>query len=196
MIVGRDTQTLDEAGVTRAAVETIAENASDGVIAPMLYLAVGGPVAGFFYKAVNTMDSMIGYKNDKYLDFGRCAAKLDDVLNYLPSRISAWLMILSCSLLGKDYSAKEAKRVYLRDRRKHASPNSAQTEAACAGALRLRLAGPSYYFGRLVEKPYIGDPRREIEPEDIRRANKLLYRTAFSCLLCIMMVWAVINQIL
>lgn len=142
------------------------------------------------------MDSMIGYKNDKYLDFGRCAAKLDDVLNYLPSRISAWLMILSCSLLGRDYSAKDAKRVYLRDRRKHASPNSAQTEAACAGALRLRLAGPSYYFGKLVEKPYIGDPRREIEPEDIRRANKLLYRMAFSCLLCIMMVWAVINQIL
>lgn len=196
MIVGRDTQTLDEAGVTRAAVETVAENASDGVIAPMLYLAVGGPVAGFFYKAVNTMDSMIGYKNDKYLDFGRCAAKLDDVLNYLPSRISAWLMILSCSLLGKDYSAKEAKRIYLRDRRKHASPNSAQTEAACAGALRLRLAGPSYYFGKLVEKPYIGDSRRKIEPEDIRRANKLLYMTAFSCLLCMMMVWAVINQIL
>ena len=196
MIVGRDTEQLDETGVAKAAIETVAENASDGVIAPMLYLAVGGPVAGFFYKAVNTMDSMIGYKNDKYLDFGRCAAKLDDVLNYLPSRISAWLMILSCSLLGKDYSAKEAKRVYLRDRRKHASPNSAQTEAACAGALRLRLAGPSYYFGKLVEKPYIGDPRREIEPEDIRRANKLLYRTAFSCLLCIMMVWAVINQIL
>ena len=196
MIVGRDTQNLTEEGVAKAAIETVAENTSDGVIAPMLYLAVGGPVAGFFYKAVNTMDSMIGYKNDKYLDFGRCAAKLDDVLNYLPSRISAWLMILSCSLLGKDYSAKEAKRVYLRDRRKHASPNSAQTEAACAGALRLRLAGPSYYFGKLVEKPYIGDPRREIEPEDIRRANKLLYRTAFSCLLCIMMVWAVINQIL
>ena len=196
MIVGRDTQNLTEEGVAKAAIETVAENTSDGVIAPMLYLAVGGPVAGFFYKAVNTMDSMIGYKNDKYLDFGRCAAKLDDVLNYLPSRISAWLMILSCSLLGRDYSAKDAKRVYLRDRRKHASPNSAQTEAACAGALRLRLAGPSYYFGKLVEKPYIGDPRREIEPEDIRRANKLLYRTAFSCLLCIMMVWAVINQIL
>lgn len=195
MIVGRDTKTLDEAGVTRAAVETVAENASDGVIAPMLYLAAGGPLAGFFYKAVNTMDSMIGYKNDRYLDFGRYAAKLDDVLNYLPSRISAWLMILSCSLLGKHYNAKEAKRIYLRDRRKHASPNSAQTEAACAGALGLRLAGPSCYFGKLVEKPYIGDPGKKIEPEDIRRANKLLYQTAFSCLICIMLVWAVINLI-
>lgn len=192
MIVGRDTQTLDEAGVTRAAVETIAENASDGVIAPMLYLAVGGPLAGFFYKAVNTMDSMIGYKNDMYLDFGRCAAKLDDVLNYLPSRISAGLMILSCSLLGKNYSAKEAKRIYLRDRRKHASPNSAQTEAACAGALGLRLAGPSYYFGKLVEKPYIGDANRPIEPEDIRRANRLMYRTAFLCVTCIVVIWCAV----
>ncbi len=178
MIVGRDTACLDEAGVIRAAVETIAENLSDGVAAPMMYLAVGGPVLGFLYKAVNTMDSMIGYKNERYLYFGRAAARLDDAVNYIPARVSAGLMILAAFLGGKDFDGKRAFQIYLRDRRNHASPNSAQTEAACAGALGIRLGGDASYFGKMVKKPYIGDYTRAAEQEDIRRANRLLYLAA------------------
>jgi adenosylcobinamide-phosphate synthase len=183
MIVGRDTDQLDEAGVTRAAVETVAENTSDGVIAPMLYLAIGGPILGMLYKAINTMDSMIGYKNERYLDFGRAAAKLDDVVNFLPSRISAWLMIFACPFLGDHFIASEGKRIYLRDRRKHASPNSAQTESVCAGALGIQLAGDASYFGKLVHKPTIGDGRRKVNPEDIRLTNRLMYGATILCLL-------------
>jgi len=183
MIVGRDTESLDETGVIKAAVETVAENTSDGVIAPMLALAIGGPVLGFLYKAVNTMDSMIGYKNDRYMEFGRVAARLDDVVNYLPSRISAMLMIAACTVLGKDYNGANAYRIYRRDRFQHASPNSAQTESACAGALSVRLAGNASYFGVVHEKPFIGDATREIELEDIARANRLLYGTAWLCFL-------------
>lgn len=181
MIVGRDTACLDEAGVTKAAVETIAENTSDGVIAPMIYMAIGGPVLGFLYKAVNTMDSMIGYKNEHYLYFGRIAAKLDDVVNYIPARISAWLMIAAAYLLGGDFDGRGAYRIYRRDNRNHVSPNSAQTEAVCAGALGIRLAGDASYFGKIVKKPYIGDHSREVEAADIRRANWLLYLTAGLC---------------
>ncbi len=181
MIVGRDTACLDEAGVTKAAVETVTENTSDGVIAPMIALAVGGPFLGFLYKAVNTMDSMIGYKNDRYLLFGRTAAKLDDVVNYLPARISAYLMIAAAYLAGRDFDGTRAFSVYRRDRRKHASPNSAHTEAVCAGALGVRLAGDASYFGKTVKKPYIGDDVRPVEISDIRRANRLLYVTAFLC---------------
>lgn len=177
MIVGRDTQNLDEAGVIRAAVETVAENTSDGVIAPMLYLAIGGPVLGFLYKAINTMDSMVGYKNDKYLYFGRAAAKLDDVVNFIPARISAELMIWAC-VFGKEFDGRRARAIHRRDHGNHSSPNSAQTESVCAGALGIRLAGPSYYFGKLVEKPYIGDAIREIEREDILRVHRLLLGTA------------------
>ena len=181
MIVGRDTAQLDREHVAMAAVETVAENTSDGEIAPMLCFALGGPVLGWMYKAVNTMDSMVGYKNEKYIDFGRAAAKLDDAVNFLPSRISAYLMIFACRLCGKDYDAARAKRIYLRDRRKHASPNSAQTESACAGALGLRLAGDASYFGKIVKKPFIGDRIRPTEPEDIPRANRLMYATAMLC---------------
>ena len=181
MIVGRDTAVLNETGIIKAAVETVAENTSDGVIAPMLYLALGGPVLGFLYKAVNTMDSMIGYKNERYLYFGRAAAKLDDLLNYIPSRISAGLMIFSCFFAGKAFDGRNAFRIYRRDSRNHASPNAAQTEAVCAGALRVRLAGDASYFGKIVKKPYIGDADRPIVFEDIRRANKLLYLTAWVC---------------
>ena len=163
------------------AVETIAENTSDGIIAPMFYLAIGGPILGICYKAINTMDSMIGYKNDKYLDFGRYAAKLDDVVNFLPARISAWAMIFSCYILGKEYDGKNAKRIFIRDRFNHASPNSAQTESVCAGALGLQLAGPTSYFGKMVQKEYIGDRNRAVEREDIRRANKLMITTAVIC---------------
>jgi adenosylcobinamide-phosphate synthase len=178
MIVGRDTGNLSEAGVTKAAVETVAENTSDGVIAPLIFMLIGGVPLGFFYKAVNTMDSMVGYKNEKYLHFGRFAAKMDDVWNYIPSRISALLMIASAWIFRMDY--KRAWAVWKRDRRKHASPNSAQTEAVCAGALQVQLAGDAYYFGKLYEKPTIGDPIRLIESEDIRRANRLLYATAIT----------------
>lgn len=181
MIVGRDTSVLDAAGVTRAAVETIAENTSDGVIAPMLYTAIGGPVLGFVYKAVNTMDSMLGYKNDKYMYFGRFAARLDDVVNFIPARISAYLMIAAAFIGGRQFDGRNAYRIFKRDRFNHASPNSAQTESVCAGALRVQLAGDAVYFGMLVKKKYIGDGLREIEYEDIKRANRLMYITAFLC---------------
>lgn len=173
MIVGRDTQALNEEGVAKAAVETVAENSSDGVVAPLLFLAIGGPVLGFFYKAVNTLDSMVGYKNDKYLYFGRFSAKLDDVLNYIPARISGLLLVAASPLAGLSISG--AWRIWLRDRRNHASPNSAQTEAAAAGALEVQLAGDAYYFGKLYKKPTIGDPIRPVEYEDIRRMNRLMY---------------------
>ena len=181
MIVGRDTASLDEAGVARAAVETVAENASDGVIAPLIFLAIGGAPLGMFYKAANTMDSMVGYKNDKYLYFGRAAAKFDDILNFFPARIAGVLMCLGSTAAG--YDGKNAWRVFQRDRKNHKSPNSAHTEAACAGALQLRLAGPNFYFGKLVEKPYIGDDQRPIEPLDILRSGRILYATAFFALL-------------
>ena len=181
MIVGRDTNVLDDEGVTKAAVETVAENTSDGIIAPMIYTALGGPILGFIYKAINTMDSMVGYKNDKYLYFGRAAAKLDDVVNYIPARISAYIMILAAYMGGRDYSVKNAYRIYKRDNRNHASPNSAQTESACAGALGIQLAGDASYFGKIVKKPYIGDKTRKVEHEDIRRVNKLMYLTAWLC---------------
>ena len=173
MIVGRDTQALDEKGVIKAAVETVAENFSDGVLAPMFYMVIGGPVLMFLYKGINTMDSMVGYKNDRYLYFGRCAARLDDAANFIPSRLAGIMLILA-AYLG-NFSGKDAKRIFLRDRKKHASPNSAQTESAAAGALQIQLAGNAYYFGKLHEKQFIGDPIREIQVEDIRRMNKLMY---------------------
>lgn len=190
MIVGRDTNVLDETGVVKAAVETVAENTSDGVIAPMLYTALGGPVLGFVYKAVNTMDSMVGYKNDKYLYFGRAAAKLDDVVNFIPARISAYLMIAAAYIGGKAFDGKQAYRIYKRDRRNHASPNSAQTESVCAGALGIQLAGDASYFGKVVKKPYIGDAHRAVEREDIVRVNRLMYVTAvISEVLCLVIMF-------
>ena len=176
MIVGRDTENLTVEGVTKAAVETVAENTSDGVTAPLLFLILGGAPLGFLYKAVNTMDSMLGYKNEKYLYFGRFPARMDDVFNYIPSRITALFMIAAAFLTGMD--GKNAWKIYLRDRRKHASPNAAQTEAVCAGALRVRLAGDAVYFGKLYKKEYLGDSLRPIEAEDIRRAGRLMYVTA------------------
>ena len=199
MIVGRDTSVLDEKGIIRAAVETVAENTSDGVIAPMFYMALAGPAGAYLYKSVNTMDSMIGYRNEKYEYFGKCAARLDDVLNFIPSRISGVLVaaaaaaqnakaaLIQCVDKGREkkrqtesegefrFDSKGALRIFLRDRKNHASPNSAQTESACAGALGIQLGGPAVYFGRRHEKPYIGDKRREAETEDIVRANQLMY---------------------
>lgn len=176
MIVGRDTAALDDRAVARAAVETVAENTSDGIIAPMLYLAIGGAPLGFFYKAVNTMDSMLGYVEMPYKNIGLVPAKMDDFFNFLPARLSALLMLLTGWLEGLD--GKQGWRIWRRDRRNHASPNSAQTESVCAGLLGLRLAGDAYYHGVLHKKPYIGDPVREIEYEDIPRACRLLYGTA------------------
>ena len=181
MIVGRDTENLTYEGVTKAAVETVAENTSDGVTAPLLFLLLGGAPLGFLYKAVNTMDSMLGYKNEKYLYFGRFPAKMDDVFNYIPARLTALFMTGAAFLTGMD--GKNAWKIWRRDRRKHASPNSAQTESVCAGALRVRLAGDAFYFGKLHKKEYLGDALRPIEAEDIRRAGKLMYVTAFLMLL-------------
>ena len=172
-IVGRDTDALQPDEIARAAVETVAENFSDGVVAPMLYLVLGGAPLALTYKAINTMDSMIGYKNDRYLWFGRTAARLDDAANYLPARLSALVLIAAAGLTGQD--AKNARRIWRRDRRQHASPNSGQCEAAAAGALHLRLCGPTRYFGQLYEKPYIGDDDRPVEPEDIARACRMEY---------------------
>lgn len=197
MIVGRDTEALDEKGIARAAVETVAENTNDGVICPLFFLMLGGPVLAFIYKAVSTMDSMIGYKNDKYIYFGRFAAKADDVFAFIPARVSAVLMILATGVMQiihgalsffkiagdsrpeseNVYSMKDAGKIFIRDRFNHASPNSAQCESVCAGALGLRLAGPTSYFGKIHDKPYIGDAKREIDKEDIRRSCVLMYGT-------------------
>ena len=176
MIVGRDTENLTEEGVTKAAVETVAENTSDGVTAPLLYMMLGGAPLGFLYKAVNTMDSMLGYKNEKYLYFGKIPAKMDDVFNFIPARVTAMFMVCASFLAGLD--GKNAWRIYLRDRRKHASPNAAQTESVCAGALRIRLAGDAVYFGKVYKKEFIGDDLRPIDPEDIIKAGRLMYVTA------------------
>ena len=172
-IVGRDTAELTAEGVTKAAVETVAENASDGVIAPLLSMLIGGAPLALTYKAINTMDSMLGYKNEKYLYFGRIPAKLDDAANYLPSRLAALLWVAAAAFTRND--AKGAWKIWRRDRRNHASPNSAQTESACAGALGVQLAGPAYYFGQYYPKLTIGDALRPIEPEDILRANRMMY---------------------
>lgn len=180
MIVGRDTKPLTKEGIIKAAVETVAENASDGVIAPLLYMALGGPVAGFLYKGINTMDSMVGYRNDRYEYFGKAAARLDDAVNFLPSRLSALLMLGAAAVSGMDW--RRGLAIFRRDRKNHKSPNSAQTEAACAGILGVQLAGDAWYFGKLVKKPYIGDPVRPVETEDIRRANGLMYGTEWLAL--------------
>lgn len=172
-IVGRDTQELTEEGVTKAAVETVAENFSDGVAAPLFYMLLGGAPLALCYKAVNTMDSMVGYKNEQYLNFGRAAAKLDDFANFIPARLAALLFSAAAAITGEN--AKNAWKIWRRDRFNHASPNSAQTESVCAGALGIQLAGPAYYFGQRYEKPTIGDALREVQPEDILRANQMLY---------------------
>ena len=190
MIVGRDTDNLSKEGVAKAAVETVAENTSDGVIAPLIFMVIFGAPLGFFYKAANTMDSMLGYKNETYMYFGRTAAKLDDILNYLPARISAFLMMLSAFFLRLDW--KGAIRIFRRDRYNHASPNSAQTEAVCAGALQIQLAGDAYYFGTLHEKKTIGDKQRDVVPEDICTANLLLYLSSFLGLFLVSVIYAVI----
>lgn len=180
-IVGRDTAELDAEQIAKAAVETVAENTSDGVIAPLLFMAIGGAPLGFLYKGINTLDSMLGYKNEKYLFFGKFAARLDDVANFVPARVSAWLMLFAGFLLKMDVG--RGYLIFVRDRHQHASPNSAQTEAVCAGLLGVQLAGDAVYFGKMVKKPTIGDPERPVIPEDLRLANRLMVGTAFCGLL-------------
>lgn len=194
MIVGRDTSQLDEEGIIKAAVETVAENTNDGVIAPMIFMAIGGPVVAFIYKAVNTLDSMVGYKSDKYKSFGKFSAILDDIFNFIPARIAAFFMIIASFTLG--YDGKGAIRIFKRDRFNHASPNSAQTESVCAGALRIRLAGDAYYFGKLYKKDFIGDNVEKIEKGHIIKANKLMYRTSFIFLAFILAVFGIITYII
>ena len=177
MIVGRDTKRLNEAGITKAAVETVAENASDGVIAPLLFMMVFGVAGGWFYKTVNTMDSMIGYKNEKYRYFGTAAAKLDDVMNFIPARVTALFMVIASAFLNLNW--KNAFKIWMRDAKKSISPNSGQTEAVMAGALGVTLLGDAWYFGKLVKKPEIGDKLRDIKPEDIETANRVMYLSVF-----------------
>lgn len=189
-IVGRDTKDLDLAGVVKATVETIAENTSDGVIAPMFYMAFGGPILGVLYKAINTMDSMVGYRNESYQYFGTCAAKLDDAVNFIPARLAAYFMMIGT--VGKKYSSDGAIMIYARDRKKTASPNAGQTEAVMAGALQIQLGGDAFYFEKLYHKASIGDPVREIQIDDIRKANGLLYRTAIIGLLAMCSVMNIV----
>ena len=185
-IVGRDTASLDHPGVARAAVETTAENLSDGVIAPLFYMVIGGAPLALFYKCVNTMDSMIGYKNEKYLYFGRTAAHMDDVFGFIPARLAAFLLMLAAAVTGRD--AVNGFKIWKRDRYCHASPNSAQTESTAAGILHVRLAGPASYFGKVYEKPYIGDPDREITDEDILTTNRLFVCASWAGVLLLLAV--------
>lgn len=191
MIVGRDTDKLTEEEIIKASVETVAENTSDGVVAPLVYLAIGGGTLGLFYKACNTMDSMVGYKNDRYGNYGYFAAHLDDILNYFPSRICAILIIISAFISGQ-FSGKNAYLIWKRDRRNHKSPNSAQSEAAYAGAMGLRLAGGAFYFGKWVDKPYIGDAVNQITRSDVNRSHRLLYMTSVLCeVICTAVIFTV-----
>ncbi|MCR4657952.1 MAG: adenosylcobinamide-phosphate synthase CbiB [Lachnospiraceae bacterium] len=195
-IVGRDTDGLDMEGVIKADIECVAESLCDGVIAPLFWLMIGGVPLGLAYKAVNTMDSMIGYKNDKYLWFGRAAARLDDIANFIPSRIAA-LLIMFCHRVLKSCQQNRPSvtkscqqnrpfdtfHIWMRDRYNHASPNSAQTEAAMAGILGLRLGGPASYFGKKVDKPYIGDDIKSPEAEDIPKANSIFLASSIAGLI-------------
>ncbi len=195
-IVGRDTKNLDPSGITRAAVETVAENTSDGVIAPLFFTCLFGPAIGLCYKAVNTMDSMLGYHNDRYEFFGKAAARLDDVFNFIPARLSALFMLLGTALGGQAFSFQNALRIFRRDRYAHKSPNSAQTESVMAGALRVRLAGDASYFGVPVKKPYIGDDLRPVEAEDIKRANRLMFLTEGIALAVFLMIGTIVFLLL
>ena len=191
MIVGRETAQLDEEGILRATIETVAENASDGVIAPLFYLCLGGPVAALLYKAVNTMDSMLGYKNERYLQFGRVAAQLDDLLNWIPARLTG-LLLVTAALLS-DLDGRSAWRIMRRDAHLHASPNAGWPEAAAAGALNIQLGGGATYFGEFLEKPTFGDGREAISSGHYRQMIRLLYTAAglgLGAALLLFGVWA------
>ena len=193
-IVGRDTKNLDKESILKAVVETVAENMSDGVIAPLFYVGIGGAPLAFLYKAVNTMDSMFGYKNDKYIEFGYFPAKLDDVFNYIPARLSGYFIFIASFVLGLDY--KNSFKIYKRDKNNHSSPNSAHPEAAVAGALNVQLGGANYYFGKLVEKPTIGDDIEKIDIYKVNKTNNILYCSAIlGCCMALIINW-IINLII
>nr|WP_296190373.1 adenosylcobinamide-phosphate synthase CbiB [uncultured Anaerobutyricum sp.] len=189
-LVGRDTENLDESEVAKADVETIAENTADGVIAPMLFIAIGGAPLGLAYKAVNTLDSMVAYKNEELINIGFFSAKMDDVCNFIPARFAAVMLMIASLILRFDF--KGAVRIFKRDRFAHLSPNSAQTEAVAAGALQIQLGGTHNYFGKAVVKPTIGDDIRPVEYEDIKRTNQLLYvSAALSMLVCCLITFLI-----
>lgn len=175
-IVSRDTHRMNQEEVSRGAVETVAENISDAIIAPLFYAFIGGAPLALFYKATNTLDSMVGYTNEKYRDIGYASAKLDDILNFIPARITALLIVLASFLMGYDY--KNCWHVLLRDRLKHKSPNSAHGEAAVAGALNIQLGGINYYFGRPEMRPILGDKRTEISPGHIKDSIRIMYASS------------------
>jgi len=176
MIVGRQTAQLDEQGVLKACIETVAENTSDGVIAPLFYLFVGGPVLALLYKAVNTLDSMVGYRDERYRELGWASAKFDDLVNWLPARLSALCMVLVAPLVGLNPVA--AGRMVWRDARKHSSPNAGYPEAAAAGAIGVQLGGPATYFGETLDKATLGDAERPLQPADYRRMTRLMYASS------------------
>ncbi len=188
MIVGRDTDNLDESGITRGAVETVAENTSDGVIAPLFYMFIGGAPLAMAYKAVNTMDSMVGYKNERYLHFGWAAARFDDAANYIPARLTGILIVLASMLLGLDY--KNSLHILRRDSRNHSSPNSGFPEAAAAGALGVQLGGTNYYFGKPVVKPTIGDTMRTLDRNDIKSVIRLMYMASILALILFSIIYS------
>ncbi|MDB8806231.1 MULTISPECIES: adenosylcobinamide-phosphate synthase CbiB [Romboutsia] len=180
-IVGRDTTQLNEGEIIRATVETVAENTVDGIIAPMFYAFIGGAPLAMAYKAINTLDSTVGYKNEKYKDLGFASAKIDDIANFIPARISVLLMSIGSLLVG--HNCKEALKIGIRDRKNHKSPNCAYAEGAVAGALGVQLGGTNIYFGKAVYKPTIGDKHREIEVEDIVRTNKIMYASSITSMI-------------
>ncbi len=190
-IVGRDTACLDESEITRAAVETVAENTSDGVVAPLFYMFIGGAPLALAYKAANTLDSMVGYKNERFIDFGWASAKFDDLVNYIPARLTALFMIIAAMFLRLDY--KESFRIMIRDRKNHSSPNCGYPEAAAAGAMSVVLGGTNMYFGKPVVKPTMGDPKRLLNKDDIILVNKLMYAVSLITIIILSMVMLVVG---
>ena len=186
-IVGRDTTHLNEKEIVRATVETVAENTVDGIIAPLFYGFIGGAPLAMAYKAINTLDSTVGYKNDKYYYLGFASAKIDDIANYIPARIGVLLLALGSLFTG--FNFKNALKIGIRDRKNHKSPNCAFSEGAVAGALGIQLGGTNIYFGKPVYKPTIGDKRREIEVEDIVRTNKIMYGASIISILIFTIIY-------
>ena len=186
-LVSRDTETMDEKMIIRSTMETISENTVDGIVAPMFYMFLGGMPLAMAYKAINTLDSMVGYKNEKYMDFGKFSAKVDDVANFIPARITGILIVLASMILGYDY--KNSLKIFLRDRKNHSSPNSAHSEASVAGALGVQFGGKVSYFGKEIDKPTIGDKTKEFELEDIRKNIRIMYITSFLSLVIFSLIF-------
>jgi len=176
-LVSRDTETMDEKMIIRSTMETISENTVDGIVAPMFYMFLGGLPLAMTYKAINTLDSMVGYKNEKYMDFGKFSAKIDDVANFIPARITGVLIVAASMILRYNY--KNSLKIFIRDRKNHSSPNSAHAEASVAGALGVQFGGRVSYFGKEADKPIIGDKIKDFELEDIKKNIKIMYITSF-----------------